>query len=66
MAKDQPNLDPKLVAERAYELFERRGKQPGHEVDDWLQAENELRQSGGVMPGVKPGPTMVKQPTPRR
>jgi hypothetical protein len=30
------------VARRAYELYLERGCQPGHEVDDWLQAEYEL------------------------
>lgn len=32
-----------VVRERAYELFERRGGEPGHELDDWLTAERELR-----------------------
>jgi Protein of unknown function (DUF2934) len=27
---------------RAYELYEQRGKEPGHELEDWLQAEAEL------------------------
>ena len=27
---------------RAYELYEQRGRQDGHEVEDWLQAEAEL------------------------
>jgi hypothetical protein len=27
---------------RAYELFEQRGREPGHDLDDWLQAEAEL------------------------
>jgi hypothetical protein len=27
---------------RAYELYERRGREHGHEVEDWLQAEAEL------------------------
>lgn len=27
---------------RAYELYEQRGRQDGHDVDDWLQAESEL------------------------
>lgn len=30
------------IARRAYELFERRGRVHGHDVDDWLQAESEL------------------------
>ena len=32
------------IARRAYELYERRGGEPGREQEDWLQAENELRQ----------------------
>lgn len=32
------------IAERAEELFHQRGRQPGHELDDWLQAEYELMQ----------------------
>jgi hypothetical protein len=27
---------------RAYELYEKRGKENGHELDDWLQAEAEV------------------------
>ena len=27
---------------RAYEIYLRRGEAPGHEVEDWLQAEREL------------------------
>ena len=32
------------IRARAYELFLERGGQPGHETDDWLQAEYELMQ----------------------
>jgi hypothetical protein len=32
------------IAARAYQLFVERGRQDGHEVDDWLQAEYELMQ----------------------
>lgn len=28
---------------RAYEIFMERGGQPGHDLDDWLQAEQELQ-----------------------
>jgi hypothetical protein len=31
------------VRGRAYEIYEKRGEEPGSEVDDWLQAERELR-----------------------
>jgi hypothetical protein len=30
------------IARRAYELYESRGCAPGHEWDDWLQAESEI------------------------
>lgn len=33
---------PDAVARRAYELFEERGREPGHELEDWLAAEAEL------------------------
>ncbi|MCI0573559.1 MAG: DUF2934 domain-containing protein [Myxococcaceae bacterium] len=31
------------IARRAYELFEARGRQDGNDMEDWLQAERELR-----------------------
>jgi hypothetical protein len=31
------------IARRAYERFEARGREPGHDVEDWLQAENDLQ-----------------------
>jgi hypothetical protein len=30
------------VARRAYELFEARGGEPGHDLEHWLDAEREL------------------------
>jgi len=30
------------IRHRAYELYEQRGGEHGHDVDDWLQAEMEL------------------------
>lgn len=38
-------LSPELaerITQRAYEIAERRGFSPGHELDDWLQAEREI------------------------
>jgi hypothetical protein len=35
------------IQQRAYELFLKRGKEPGHDLDDWLQAEREVRQWQG-------------------
>lgn len=30
------------IQDRAYELYVSRGQEPGHELDDWLQAEREV------------------------
>jgi len=30
------------IRQRAYELYEARGRQNGHELDDWEQAEKEI------------------------
>lgn len=35
-------LTERLLCERAYHLFEERGRQHGHDLDDWLQAEAEI------------------------
>lgn len=36
-----PELEEKIRA-RAYEIYEQRGRDEGHHIDDWLQAEAEL------------------------
>ena len=33
------------IARRAYERYEKRGRQPGREIEDWLHAERELKGS---------------------
>jgi hypothetical protein len=38
---------PELIQKRAYEIYEARSKQPGHELDDWLQAEREIKTYSG-------------------
>ncbi len=30
------------IQQRAYEIYLKRGKEPGHQLEDWLQAEREL------------------------
>jgi hypothetical protein len=37
-----------LIRERAYQLYEARGRQQGHELDDWLQAEREIKHHVGL------------------
>lgn len=31
-----------MIRERAYQLYERRGRKPGQEEQDWFRAESEL------------------------
>ena len=48
--------DPDAIARRAYEIYQRRGGNHGADLDDWLEAEREL----------KPGPTDVTGPVPAK
>jgi hypothetical protein len=41
------------IRRRAYEIYLERGEQPGHELDDWLQAERELQR--GVLRRAQAG-----------
>jgi DUF2934 family protein len=41
-----PKIDE--IAQRAYEIFLARGGGPGHDLDDWLQAESELLRENAV------------------
>jgi outer membrane protein TolC len=41
--RDPDNLEEN-IRRRAYELYEERGREDGRELDDWLRAEEELRQ----------------------
>lgn len=36
-----PSQENARIRERAYELYERRGRNPGDEEQDWLRAERE-------------------------
>ena len=43
--RNQPALLER-VRNRAYELYESRGKEDGHDLDDWLLAEQQIAQHG--------------------
>ena len=44
------------IAQRAYELYLKRASDHGHDViDDWLQAERELRGEGGITVSISDG-----------
>jgi Protein of unknown function (DUF2934) len=36
-----PSLEEQ-IQRRAYQLYEARGREDGHELDDWLRAEEEI------------------------
>jgi hypothetical protein len=38
------------IRHRAYQLYLERGQEPGHELDDWLQAEREI---DGFVPALE-------------
>ncbi len=40
-ARGVQNLEEE-IRRRAYELYEQRGREGGHEVEDWLRAEEEV------------------------
>jgi hypothetical protein len=43
---DEPTVlipSEQQIQQRAYELYEQRGRTDGHELDDWLQAEREIK-----------------------
>jgi hypothetical protein len=44
-SNEPPVLIPieQQIQQRAYELYEQRGRTDGHELDDWLQAEREIK-----------------------
>ena len=37
------------IRQRAYEIYEQRGREDGHDVDDWLTAESEVKQKAKVV-----------------
>jgi hypothetical protein len=42
--ENQPSgtITQEEIAQRAYALYEARGREDGHDLDDWLEAEREL------------------------
>ncbi len=69
MAKSDFSPNQDAIARRAYEIYLQRGSVPGHETDDWLQAEAEL--AAGHARGdddardEKPAPTSRRSSTRR-
>jgi hypothetical protein len=43
---ENKTVSTEAIQKRAYELFVQRGQEAGHEMEDWLQAENEISSNG--------------------
>jgi hypothetical protein len=54
--------DPDAIAKRAYEIFQQRGGRHGADLDDWLEAERQLKR-GATDVNAAAGPVPAK---PRR
>lgn len=57
-----PVNDPDAIARRAYEIYQRRGGNHGADLDDWLEAERQLRRG----PSDVTGPATPPPAKPRR
>lgn len=42
-----PDIENDRIARRAYERYEARGRENGRDLDDWYEAEQELRRHAG-------------------
>ena len=42
--------DHAAIAAKAYQLYVERGGEPGHELDDWLEAERQLARTAAPLP----------------
>jgi hypothetical protein len=40
----EQQANDEAIRNRAHEIYKRRGEEPGHEVDDWLEAEREIHE----------------------
>jgi hypothetical protein len=58
----QPTIDPARVSARAHELYVRRGKVAGRALDDWLEAERQLREEARAAMPAPATPTSGAPP----
>src|ERR1041384_3048346 len=63
-----PDARRELITKKAYELFVKRGSKPGHEMDDWLEAEKlvdrELTSQQSTHAPARQGRTPTNRSTP--
>jgi H+-transporting ATPase len=51
-----------LIARRAYEIYEERGRSDGEDMNDWLRAEAEVKASFGASDQEKPETARQRRP----
>ena len=63
--KTTPQVDRQTVSELAHRLWEARGREEGHALEDWLAAERQLlrEQTAGAKPVAEPRSTPAKKRT---
>lgn len=63
MAKSNDTATSKddAIAKRAYELYLQRGSVPGHELDDWLEAEAQLARESSQDEQTSPQPVVRRR-----
>jgi hypothetical protein len=54
------DVSPVDVAREAYARYLARGREDGHDVEDWLAAEQSLRQRAAIRPAVRPEQTDIE------
>jgi len=52
-APTEPETLVDQIRRRAYELYEERGREDGHELEDWLRAEEEIQEMRALSAAVR-------------
>jgi Protein of unknown function (DUF2934) len=55
-----PECLPEMIRCRAYQIFEYRGSEPGHELGDWPQAEREIKTHLGLTNNKRPDAQAIR------
>jgi hypothetical protein len=53
---EEPTNDADAIAKRAYEIYQMRGGSHGADLDDWLEAERQLKRGATSVTGPAPPP----------
>ncbi len=60
----KPSAMTQQIGKRAYELYEEHGRNPGHETEDWKEAEREIQQASLDPVQTAPKPEAKPEPEP--